>query len=131
MSGAIFLDGNRVDNLFVGGGSGGGGITPTKILSDGVISTTSSYATATFSDVSNYSYLLIRIRDNVSSVDYRAELLVKVSDIGSGITLYPTVHEEITISLTTTSISTINYSGSYYYIYADIVALEDNPFDIL
>ena len=122
------LNGQEIfGNVHMGGG---GGITPVSVLNNGVISTDSAYATASFSDVSDYSYLLIRIRDTVSSVDYRADLLVKVSDIGSGITLHPTVHREITISLTTTSISTTNYSGSYYYIYADIVALEDDPFVI-
>lgn len=127
--GKAILNGNAVfGNVHLGEG---GGASAEAVLDNGVISTDSAYATASFSDVSDYSYLLIRIRDTVSSVDYRAELLVKVSDIDSGITLHPTVHREITISLTTTSISTTNYSGSYYYIYADIVALEDNPFDIL
>ena len=119
----------RVCGIKFSDGSASDVITP--VLDNGVISTDSAYATATFNDVSDYSYLLIRIRDTVSSVDYRAELLVKVSDIGSGISLYPTVHRQITVSLTTTSIGATNYSGSYYYIYADIVALADNPFDVL
>lgn len=127
--GKAILNGQEIfGNVHIGEG---GDSKPIPVLSNGVISTDSAYATASFSDVSDYSYLLIRIRDTVSSVDYRADLLVKVSDIDSGITLYPTVHRQITISLTTTSISTTNYSGSYYYIYADIVALEDNPFDVL
>lgn len=46
MSGAIFLDGNRVDNLFVGGGGGGStptlsfSITPTSIGEMGIASLT-------------------------------------------------------------------------------------------
>jgi hypothetical protein len=42
MSGAIFLEGNRVDNLFMGGGSGGASVE--AVLDNGQISTTSSFS---------------------------------------------------------------------------------------
>ena len=109
----------------------GGGASAEAVLDNGQISTTSSYATASFSDVSDYEFILIRFRDTVSSVDYTDYALIKVSDIGNGKTLTPVLHRTITCQLTTTSIASTNYSGSYYNIYADIVAFTDNPFDVL
>lgn len=41
MSGAIFLDGNRCDNLFVGGN---GGASSESVLDNGQISTTSNFS---------------------------------------------------------------------------------------
>ncbi len=128
MSGAIFIEGNRVDNLFVGGG---GGASAEVVLDNGQISTTSAYATASFSDISGYEYVLVRFRDTVSSVDYVDYRYVKVADIGAGLTLYPTLHRAITVLLTTTTIGATNYSGSYYNIYADIIGLPSDLFDIL
>lgn len=123
------INGNEIfGNVHLGEG---GGASAEAVLDNGQISTTSSYATASFSDVSDYEFILIRFRDTVSSVDYTDYALIKVSDIGNGKTLYPTLHRQITVSLTTTSIGSTNYAGSYYDIYADIVALSDNPFDIL
>lgn len=110
---------------------GEGGASAEAVLDNGQISTTSSYVTASFSDVSDYEFILIRFRDTVNGVDYEDYALIKVSDIGNGKTLYPTLHRQITVSLTTTTIGSTNYAGSYYDIYADIVALSDNPFDIL
>ena len=109
----------------------GGGASAEAVLDNGQISTTSAYATASFSDISDYEFILIRFRDTVSSVDYADYALVKVSDIGNGKTLYPTLHRQITVSLTKTTIGSTNYSGAYYNIYADIVALTDDPFDVL
>lgn len=110
---------------------GEGGASAEAVLDNGQISTTSSYATASFSDVSDYEFILIRFRDTVSDVDYADYALVKVSDIGNGKTLYFTLHRQITVLLTTTTIGATNYSGSYYNIYADIVGYVSDPFDIL
>lgn len=110
---------------------GGGGASAEAVLDNGQISTTSAYATANFNDISGYEYVLVRFRDTVSSVDYVDYKYVKVSDIGAGLTLYPTLHRQITVLLTTTTIGATNYSGSYYNIYADIVGYVSDPFDIL
>ena len=122
------LNGNEIfGNVHMGGG----GASAEAVLDDGQISTTSSYATASFSDVSDYEFILIRFRDTVSSVDYVDYKYVKVSDIGAGLTLHPTLHSQITVLLTTTTIGATNYSGSFYNIYADIVGYVSDPFDIL
>ena len=101
-----------------------------KVLEDGQISTTSSYATASFSDISGYEYVLVRFRDTVSSVDYVDYRYVKVSNIGAGVTLYPALHKTLTVLLTTTTIGATNYSGAYYNIYADIVGLDEDIFEL-
>lgn len=124
------LNGNLVfGNIHLGEG-GASDHNVEKVLEDGQISTTSSYATASFSDISGYEYVLIRFRDTVSSVDYVDYRYVKVSDIGNGVTLYPTLHRAITVLLTTTTIGSTNYSGSYYNIYADIVGLDEDIFEL-
>lgn len=128
MSGAIFLDGNRCDNLFVGGG---GGASAEAVLDNGQISTTSSYSTASFSDISGYEYVLVRLRDTVSSVDYVDYKYIKVSDISSSLSFTCTLHRSIICAITTTSISAVDYAGSYYDIYADIIGLPSDLFDIL
>lgn len=123
------INGNEIfGNVHIGEG---GGASAEAVLDNGQISTTSSYATASFSDISGYEYVLVRYRDTVSDVDYVAYSFVKVSDIGAGLTLYPTLHRQITVLLTTTTIGATNYSGSYYNIYADIVGYVSDPFDIL
>jgi hypothetical protein len=56
MSGAIFLEGNRVDNLFVAGGSGGGASAPT--FSETVIATGTNASTLVFTgDYTDYDLL--------------------------------------------------------------------------
>ena len=123
------INGNEIfGNVHLGEG---GGASAEAVLDNGQISTTSSYATASFNDISGYEYVLVRYRDTVSSVDYVDYSFVKVSDIGAGLTLHPTLHSQITVLLTTTTIGATNYSGSFYNIYADIVGYVSDPFDIL
>lgn len=71
MSGAIFLDGNRCDNLFVGGGSGGGA-TPT--FSETVLCDNSSKAsTFTLSDdMSNYDFIVFKTKNSSSLVETKS-----------------------------------------------------------
>lgn len=122
MSGAIFLEGNRVDNLFVGGG---GGITPTKVLSDGVISTTSAYATASFSDISDYEYIVIVFK--LDDAETKQRVAFKVSDLSSSDTTFNVyVHRYVEGAVSLTSIKAVNYSGSYRDIKCDIYAYSEN-----
>jgi hypothetical protein len=108
----------------------GGGASFDKVLEAGQISTTSSYATATFEDISDYEYVLVKIYDTVSGTDYADYRYIKVSDIGSGIEIAPTMYLQtsIWVRLTTTSVEAVRYGGSYYNIYCDIVGFENDIF---
>lgn len=109
---------------------GSGGASFDKILEGGQISTTSAYATATFNDISNYEYILLKFYDTVNGTDYADYRYIKVSDIGSGIeiTPTPTLHTTIRVQLTTTSVAAVQYGGSYYNIYCDILGFETDIF---
>ena len=103
----------------------GGGITPTKILSDGVISTTSAYATATFSDISDYDYIVIVFK--LDDVETKQRVAFKVSDLSSSDTTFNTyVHRYVEGAVSLTSIKTVNYSGAYRDIKCDIYAYSEN-----
>lgn len=91
------------------------------VLTNGIISTDVQYATANFSDVSDYTTLLIKIKKD----GYSGYAIVNVADIGSGISFVVNSERAITCLLTKTSISSTNYSGNYRYIYADILATND------
>lgn len=108
----------------------GGGASFDKILEAGQISTESAYATATFEDISDYEYVLIKFYDTVNGVDYADYRYIKVSDIGSGleITPQPSLHTTIRVRLTTTSVAAVQYGGSYYNIYCDILGFESDIF---
>lgn len=110
--------------------SGGGGASFDEVLSAGVISTDSWYATANFNDVSNYDYLYIRIYQSTPS---NWCYVVPVSDIpttGSTTIILSTedTGRAITCQLSRTSLGSTYYSGSYNYIYADIVGSNAEPF---
>lgn len=127
--GKAILNGNEIfGNVHMGEG---GGASAEAVLDNGQISTTSSYATASFSDISGYEYVLVRLRDTVSSVDYVDYKYIKVSDISSSLSFTCTLHRSINCAITTTSISAVDYAGSYYDIYADIIGLPSDLFDIL
>ena len=101
------------------------------ILSEGVVSTNSAYATATFNDISAYEYIFIKVYDTVGGTDYVNTIGFPVSSIpeNSYINFQLTLHTPINFQISRTSISSTNYSGAYYYIYADIVATEADVFD--
>lgn len=117
------LNGNEIfGNVHMGGG---GGITPTKILSDGVISTTSAYATATFSDISDYDYIVIVFK--LDDVETKQRVAFKVSDLSSSdTTFYVNIHRYVEGAVSLTSIKAVNYSGSYRDIKCDIYAYNEN-----
>ena len=108
----------------------GGGASFDKVLEAGQISTESAYATATFEDISDYEYVLVKIYDTVSGTDYADYRYIKVSDIGSGIEISPTMYLQtsIWVRLTTTSVEATRYGGSYYNIYCDILGFESDIF---
>ena len=126
----MFLNGNEIyGNVNIG--SGGGGASAEAVLDNGQISTTSAYATASFSDISGYEYVLVRFRDSVGGTDYTDYKYIEVSSIGGGMSFTCTLHRSITCYLTTTTIEPTNYTGSYYDIYADIVGFVSDVFYIL
>ena len=108
----------------------GGGASFDKVLEGGQISTTSSYATATFEDISDYEYVLLKFYDTISDTDYADYRYIKVSDIGSGLEIspLPSLHTTIQVRLTTTSVAAVHYIGNYYNIYCDIVGFENDIF---
>lgn len=107
----------------------GGGASFDKVLEAGQISTTSSYATATFEDISDYEYVLLKFYNTVNGVDYDDYRMVKVSDIVGEIELpNPMLHTPIAVRMTTTSIRPTQYAGAYYNIYCDILGVTDDIF---
>ena len=104
----------------------GGGITPpVKILENGVISSTSAYATATFSDVSNYEWLLVVFKlDNVETGE---KIAYKVSDLSASPTSYNAfIHRNVAGQITLTSINTTDYSGAHRDIKCDVYAFNND-----
>lgn len=103
----------------------GGSTPPVKILEDGVISTTSAYATATFSDVSDYEWLLVVFKlDNVETGE---KIAFKVSDLSANPSTYNVyIHRYVEGQITLTSINTYGYSGSYRDIKCDVYAFNND-----
>ena len=124
MSGALFIEGNKITGLGIET-SGGGSNPPVKILENGVISTTSDYATATFSDVSDYEWLLVVFKlDNVETDE---KIAFKVSDLSANPKTYNTyIHRDVTGQITLTSINTTGYSGAYRDIKCDVYAFNND-----
>lgn len=103
----------------------GGGSAPTKILSDGVISTTSNYATATFSDISDYDYIVIVFK--LDDVETKQRVAFKVSDLSSSDTTFNVyVHRYVEGAISLTSIKAVSYGGAYRDIKCDIYAYSEN-----
>lgn len=124
-TGVLMLNGVN----YTGGGSGGGNSFDT-VLENGVISTDRAYATASFNDISDYEYVIIRIRNTVGGTDYYAYAVFEISDIPvSGYKEFTVnLHRQISCRITRMSISSFDYAGSYVYIYADIVATTEDMF---
>lgn len=102
-----------------------GGITVTKILENGVISDTTAYQTATFSDVSDYGAILVVFKIDGTVVP--EILYFKTSSLSTTPLTYDTyVHRHITGQITNTTISTTDYSGSYRNITVDIYAIDND-----
>ena len=95
------------------------------VLSDGVISDTSDYRTATFSDISDYSKILVTMKWEGTPMTYSQ--VINVADIGNemNITL-----NNVQITLTKTSIRSTYYSGDYHNITASIYAWNQLPSNV-
>lgn len=87
------------------------------VLSDGVISDTTNYQTAYFSDISDYSKILVTMKWEGVPMTYSQ--VINVADIGNemNITL-----NNVQITLTKTSIRSTYYSGDWHNITASIYA---------
>ena len=107
----------------------GNDVQVTELLTDGVVSTDSAYATASLSrTITDDEIVMVRVKDTVGGVDYEAITGIQGSQIGSGKNLPVKLHPAggtVNVRLTKTTVEVNDYSGSYYYIYADVVAIAD------
>lgn len=105
----------------------GGDVQVTELLSDGVVSTDSDYATASLSrSIADDEIAMIRVKDTVSGVDYEAIIGIQGSQIGTGKELYVKLHPEtnnVRVRITKSTVAVNEYSGSWVYIYADVVVI--------
>lgn len=127
MSGILML--NNQNYTATGNLRLGNDVEVVELLSDGVVSTDSDYATASLSrSIADDEIAMIRVKDTVSGVDYEAIIGIQGSQIGSGknftITLHP-AGNNVNVRLTKTTVAVNDYSGSWVYMYADVVAIAD------
>lgn len=114
-----------IDDHIVNGGSN---IQVSEILTNGIVSTDSAYAVASLTGtIEDDDIVLVRVRDTVDNVDYSAVWGVQGSQIGSGknfiVRLHPAA-DAVNVRLTDTTVEVNNYSGSWIYIYADVIAVK-------
>lgn len=108
------IDGHIVDLI--------NGLNVTKILSDGVISDTTDYATATFPDVSSYGAIIIVFK--IDGTETKERIYYKASDLSSTPLTYNVfIHRYVMGKITNTTINSEDYSGSFRNITVDIYAL--------
>lgn len=108
----------------------GDDVQVTELLTDGVVSTDSDYATASLSrTIADDEIAMVRVKDNVSGVDYEAIIGVQGSQIGTGkdftVKLHP-AGNNVRVRLTKSTVAVNEYSGAYYYIYADVVVSNES-----
>lgn len=107
----------------------GNDVQVTELLTDGVVSTDSSYATASLSrTIADDEIAMVRVKDTVSGVDYEAIIGIQGSQIGSGKNFTVKLHPAggtVNVRLTKTTVEVNDYSGSWVYMYADVVAIAD------
>lgn len=127
MSGILML--NNKNYTATGNLRIGNDVQVTELLSYGVVSTDSAYATASLSrTITDDEIAMVRVKDTVSGVDYEAIFGIQGSQIGSGKNFTVKLHpagNNVNVRLTKTTVEVNDYSGSYYYIYADVVAIAD------
>ena len=98
----------------------------TNMLESGVVSNSSGYQTATFSDISSFEYVIVKVYDTVGGTDYEETIGIHLSDIPeSGYSFSVTLHTLVTLLITPTSIEVTQYSGGYVNIYADVTGAND------
>ena len=132
MSGVLML--NNKNYTVTGNLRLGGGASFDKILESGQISTTAgngSYLTETFEDISSYKTVIIKVYDTVSDVEYIDYFACNPETLSSyrdyTVRLHP-AGGNVNIRLTTTSISCTSYSGTWYDVFVDIIATNDDLF---
>ena len=108
------------------GNSSGGGSEIETILTNGVVSTDSAYATAYFDkNISGESGgILIRLRDNFNGINWVNYAYVPKENIPSDdnyIVVTISLHQNIQLRVYNDKIIGSSYSGAFCYIYADIV----------
>ena len=98
----------------------------TSMLEEGVVSNTSGYQTATFSDISSFDYVYVKVYETYGGTDYEETIGIELSDIPvSGYSFSVTLHTLVTLQITRTSIEVTQYSGGYVDIYADVTGGND------
>ena len=98
----------------------------TLVLDEGVVSDTSGYQRATFSDVSSYDYVYVKAYATIGGTDYEATIGIETSDIPvSGFSFSVDLHTLVTFLITPTSIEITHYSGQYEDIFADVTGGND------
>ena len=95
------------------------------VLSDGVISDTTNYQTAYFSDISGYSKILVTMKYEGTPMTYSQ--VINVADIGNGMNI---TLNNVQILLTKTSIEATYYSGDWHNISASIYAWNQLPSNV-
>ena len=107
----------------------GNDVQVTELLTDGVVSTDSDYATASLSrSIADDEIAMVRVKDTVSGVDYEAIIGIQGSQIGTGKNFTVKLHpagNNVNVRLTKTTVAVNDYSGSWVYMYADVVAIAD------
>ena len=98
----------------------------TSMLEEGVVSDTSGYQTATFSDISSFDYVYVKVYETYGGTDYEETIGIELSDIPvSGYSFSVTLHTLVTLQITRTSIEVTQYSGGYVDIYSDVTGGND------
>lgn len=127
MSGVLML--NNKNYTATGNLRLGGDVEVVELLSDGVVSTDSDYATASLSrSIADDEIAMIRVKDTVGGVDYEAIIGIQGSQIGTGKELYVKLHPEtnnVRVRLTKTTVAVNEYSGAWTYMYADVVVISN------
>ncbi len=108
-----------------------GGVS--TILTNGQVSTTASYATAYFNDISDYIYLFTRLKFNYDGVDYESVWGIYTYKIPTGSYYEFTYYTDsgcplptFKLKFTHTSVELTHYNGEFRNIYCDIKGIKDN-----
>lgn len=107
----------------------GGDVEVVELLSDGVVSTDSDYATASLSRaIADDEIAMVRVKDTVGGVDYEAIIGIQGSQIGTGKNFGVTLHPAgggVGVNLTKSTVAVNGYSGAWTYMYADVVVISN------
>lgn len=123
MSKLMFRGNEIADVTYTSGGGGGGGLQ--DVLTDGIVSTTSNYATAYFDEAPTEDYLTITFK--CTGVEQDNGITFKVSSLSSTETTFSlelntmgTGNVVVFCAITDDYIRTTSYSGNFVEITATI-----------